>query len=148
MALKGSSIIAALCLVLVVAALFLRERWTTPSDEARAVLRYYSVLEEAEREYRHDHSRYGNLQELLHDGRMENLGQLGCQDGYCFMVTAGENTFEIRVIPDRSDERHRFRRMSLFADQTGTVRVAYGTPFADSNSTVLSSTELNKLGKR
>jgi hypothetical protein len=144
--LVGSTLLAicivSLCIVLI------EERWTTPASELKMTLGFCKQLEAMERVYLQKYGKYGGLRELLDFSAptIRSTIDAPCRCGYCFDVEANGREYSIRIRPDIATGRFARRRaLSLYSDETRTVRASYGLPRADKHSSILSPAELMRF---
>lgn len=144
---KFIKVLSFVCFLLVLYIIFVKERWTTPAIEIRLLLAYYKQIDTIERACLKEWGRYASLQDLLKD--KSNVGKYRlkspCQEGYCFHVSASPQQFTIQIVPEVIASRPRRKMMSLFADETGTIRVSYGSSLANANSSIVSQEELKRF---
>jgi hypothetical protein len=128
---KVLTITASAFIALLAADVFLfNEHWTTPGDELRIILVYHDYLTNKQEEYFSLNHSYADLRQLY--GSMANPRHVAhdCQNGYCFEVKGGVETYSISIFPDvdRSSKGIKnARHMSLYSDQTKVIRMAYGS---------------------
>lgn len=140
--------LGAVFVLLLLPTVFLRERWTTPVDELKTVLAYYKTLEASERFHFKSQGRYVELGDLFGEGSGKYRITSECQGGYCFQVQATGDKYSIRVFPNKNAPNNGGRLMSLYADETGVVRTAYGSPQGDSNSSILAQDVMRRFETR
>ena len=123
--------------------LLIRERWTTPADELKTILGFYRTLAAEQQVYFRTYHRYAGFQELLGAGSGKYRLHSACQDLLCFEVFGSDTKYSIKIFPNRrmSPVRH----VSLYADEKGVVRMAYGPPEAHAESTALSHEEMRRF---
>lgn len=129
--------------------IFVGEQWTTSAEELRVVLGYARSLREMQDKYFQAHGSFGELDDLIllgrfGSGRHRVLSK--CQGGYCFEVTTAGEKYTLRVIPDRNAPGSRY--VSVYSDQSGVIRMSYGSPAADFRSRALSEAEVQRFGGR
>lgn len=149
---KLLSALVAIFVLLLLLVIFVRERWTTPADELKTVLGYYTFLLGREQANFEMHGAYVELRDLLGRGTGRYRVTSKCQDGYCFEVhaikEATKASYTIRIFPNRNTPSDRRHLISLYADETQIVRVSYGSPPADSTSAALSPAEMRRFTSR
>jgi hypothetical protein len=128
---------------IVLYSLLIRERWTTPADELRAVLGFQHQLATLEVNSVQVSGRYAALDTILNSALNTGRFRIAdkCQSGYCFFVDLRGNGYSIRIRPQ---DKAKANFLSIYADETGVVRVSYGQPQADEQSPRLSSEELRR----
>ena len=121
-----------LALVVVLAAVvaisfFLMERMETPVDEARLIAPICrAVVEQQQRHYRQT-GRYANAHELkAASGRGSASIADSLPAGWRMDVQASATGFVFRVTPVKSANGDRVRRLALYADESGVIRMRYG----------------------
>jgi hypothetical protein len=124
------------------------ESFSTPESELRTMVGYYLELDRMEHQERSTTGHYGSLEEIMRDcqtsGRYRVIGK--CERGYCFEVRPEPDGYALRIIPDRAlDDVHR-PWGSIYVDKQGAIHFAYGRPYADEGSPVLSPDKLRAVG--
>jgi len=130
-------------LAAVALALWSAERWTTPADELRTVLGLAKAASEYESGYRLRHGSYAPLGPLSNDDSRPAPYETppGCEKGYCLMIEANTDSYVLQITPQRG----RGKMISLYSNETGVVRIAYGSPVASVQSPVLSDESLRRF---
>lgn len=120
------------------------DRFPTPGRELRSALGYYRQIEVMEASFFRAKGHYGSLEAILPfaSGTGEFRIRQQCQGGYCFEVTASNQTYEVRVVPHKVGDQPPERLLSLYGDQTHIVHVAFGRPAADQHSQILSQQQI------
>jgi hypothetical protein len=127
----------------IIIGVFSGERWLAPNDELKTLLKFYSELATAEDTHFDSHGTYADFDRIVGTGTGRSRVQSRCQAGYCFEVRGDGRKYTIRILPDRTSSRSGL--MSLYADETRVIRVAYGQPIADASSAVLSQEEVRRF---
>ena len=121
------------------------EHWTTPADELKTTLSIYKDLKTSENSHFQDHGSYADFAEIQHSssGGGVQASVAHCRDGYCSEISASRAKYTIQIFPEPGGSG---RHLSLFADETGIVRSAYGSPKASRRSPPLTDEELRRFG--
>jgi hypothetical protein len=142
------AVLATVFVLLLLVHLSVTERWTTPADELKTVLRFHRSLTTAQRAYREAHGRYANLEDLLRSGAGTSRIETECEELYCFEVRGTSTGYSIRIHPDSRADDVRRRHVSLYSDETEVIRIAFGLPHADATSDRLSAENIRRFQQR
>jgi type II secretory pathway pseudopilin PulG len=128
------------------------ERWTNPAAELRQLLAYYGDVEARQKQYYAEKGRYAtalsDLAAVDFSRRPRVRITSECQDAYCFDLSANNSGYVIRITPDPRALPGQRRQWSLYSDEKGSVRVSFGSKFANAQSAVLSQREMETFGPR